>query len=94
MYVSRAEEWDKKDECVWDQNVLNSMSLSVANGYVHGTKLRFKADNVRLGLRRAFWYCRLYSGWGVQTIVHGLFIVASPLFSYNDILFLFFFIIR
>ena len=33
-----------------------SLTLSVANGYVHTTKLQFNADNVRLGLRRAFWF--------------------------------------
>ena len=32
------------------------MSLSVANGYGHTIKLQFNADNVRLGLRRAFWF--------------------------------------
>ena len=32
------------------------MSLSVANGYGHTIKLQFNADNVRFGLRRAFWF--------------------------------------
>ena len=45
------------------------MSLPVANGYGHTIKLQFNADNVRLGLRRAFLvpiihgHRRLYSGW-------------------------------
>ena len=39
------------------------------NGYGHTIKLQFNADNVRLGLRRAFLvpiihgHHRLYSGW-------------------------------
>ena len=33
-----------------------SLSLSVANGYGHTIKLQFNADNVRLGLQRAFWF--------------------------------------
>ena len=45
------------------------MSLSVANGYGHTTKLQFNADNVRLMPAKSFLvpiihgHGRLYSGW-------------------------------